>query len=139
MLDELETPLVRDGFTQTTLEMVALAATQDVERTRAEVPRRRRRRWLLTAAGLAAAGLAGFLAVMAMLPDPNRQLLEDLPVLENLDQYREVDTLDFLRRLADEKLFPENAVGDSNGNGDADSDAREEAEALAQRRNGSRT
>ena len=45
-----------------------------------------------------------------------------------------MDTLDFLRRLADEKLFPENAVGDSNGNGDADSDAREEADGLAQRR-----
>ena len=32
LLDELETPLVRDGFTQTTLEMVAVAAAKDVER-----------------------------------------------------------------------------------------------------------
>ena len=71
---------------------------------------------------------------MAMLPDPNRQLLQDLPVLENLDQYREIDSLDFLRLAAHEKLFPENGGGDADSNADADADAREEAESLAQRR-----
>ena len=40
---------------------------------------------------------AGFLAVVAAVPDPNRQLLEDLPVLENLDQYRQIDDIEFLQ------------------------------------------
>ena len=76
----------------------------------AERPRRRRRGRLLAVAGLAAAGLAGFLTVLALLPDANRQLLRDLPLLENLDQYREIDTeapgggMKFLKLL--EKLFP---------------------------------
>ena len=35
--------------------------------------------------GLLAASAAGFMAVAWLTPDPNRQLVEDLPVLENLD------------------------------------------------------
>ena len=37
--------------------------------------------------------------------DPDRQLLRDLPVLENLDEYRQVGSIEFLRKLRDEKLF----------------------------------
>ena len=124
LLDELDAPPVRDGFTQTTLEMVALAAAKDAEHARTEAPRRRRRRLLLAAAGLAAAGLAGFLGVMVLLPNPNRQLLQDLPMLENLDEYREIDTIDFLRLLARERLFVE----------EGDAGSGEEPESLAQRR-----
>ena len=104
--------------------MVALAAAKDAEHARTEAPRRRRRRLLLAAAGLAAAGLAGFLGVMVLLPNPNRQLLQDLPMLENLDEYREIDNLDFLQLLARERLFIE----------EGDAGSSEEPESLAQRR-----
>ena len=88
LLDELDTAPVHEGFTQTTLEMVAVAAAKDARARPPEAPAAARR--LLVAAGLLAAGLAGFLAV-GPLPDPNRQLLQDLPMLENLDQYREIE------------------------------------------------
>ena len=58
LLDELDAPAVDDGFTRTTMEMVALAAGKDAEQAKAEAPRRRRRRTLWTAAALAAAALA---------------------------------------------------------------------------------
>ena len=66
LLDELDAAPVGEPFTQTTLEMVAVAAHEDVERERAEAPRRRRRRLLATGGGLLAAAAAGFLAVVLL-------------------------------------------------------------------------
>jgi len=62
-----------------------------------------------------AAGAAGFLAVLLFWPNPNQQLLRDLPVLERLDQYRQIDDGDFLQRLLDhrEELFAEEPGSES--------------------------
>ena len=109
MLDALDSPATSEDFTCTTLEMVALAAAEDAQKAKAEAPQRRRRACLWAAAGLAGAAAAGFLIVAALVPDPNAQLLEDLPVLERFDQYREVGSIDFLRALNNEKLFTEDA------------------------------
>ncbi len=109
LLDELDAAPLRENFTQTTLEMVAVAAIADAQGVAAAGPRRRWRRGLLVGAGVLAAAALGFLAVWLLAPDPNRQLLQDLPVLENVDQYRQIDSLDFLRQLAREKLFPEDS------------------------------
>ena len=107
LLDELEGAQVGSAFTQSTLEMVAVAAEEDVRTSQAALPRLRRRRWLLAGGIVLGAALAGFLTVALAAPNPNRQLLRDLPVLENLDQYRQVDSVEFLRLLRREKLFPE--------------------------------
>ena len=123
LLDELDAAPPDEDFTQTTLEMVAAAAVKDARQIEAEAPRRKRRGWLLLAAGMLAVGAAGFFAVAAAMPDPNRQLLQDLPLLENLNQYRQVENIDFLRRLTAEKIFSEE--GDAND---------EPAESLAERR-----
>ena len=104
LLDELEAAPVGVPFTQTTMEMVALAARQDIEQSQAEAPRRRRRRLLIVVAALLAAVLVGFVAVAQF--DPDRQLLQDLPILENLDEYRQVESIDFLHQLDNAGLFP---------------------------------
>ncbi|MCC6123947.1 MAG: hypothetical protein IT426_03215 [Pirellulales bacterium] len=104
MLDELGATPVGESFTQTTLEMVAVAAEDDVRRAMAEVPLRRRRRWRLACAGVFAAAAAGFGAAFLALPNSNRQLLADLPVLENLEEYRQVDDIEFLRLLRQKGL-----------------------------------
>jgi hypothetical protein len=103
LLDELDTAPVGEPFTRTTLEMVAIAARQDVEEDQADAPRRRRR-WLLSVgASLLAAAVVGFCAVA--IYDPDRQLLRDLPLLEDFDEYSQVGSIDFLRKLRDAKLF----------------------------------
>jgi anti-sigma-K factor RskA len=109
MLDELDAPATSEDFTRTTLEMVAQAADQDVKKHEAEAPWRRRRAALWTAAGLIAAAAAGFLIVASLIPEPNAQLLQDLPIIENFDQYREIGSVDFLHALNKEKLFTEDA------------------------------
>jgi hypothetical protein len=103
LLDELDAAPLGEPFTQTTLEMVAVAARQEVEQSRAAAPRRRRRWLLAVGVSLLLTAAAGFAAVA--MYDPDRQLLEDLPLLENLDEYHQIGTIEFLHRLRDEK-FP---------------------------------
>jgi hypothetical protein len=110
-LDELRPTDVDPSFTRTTLEMVALAAEEEAQQQGGPAPRRRRV-WL----GLAVvvlAGLAGYAAAWRFWPDPNEQLLRDLPVLENLDQYQKIDDVKFLRKLHAEKLFAKEAADGS--------------------------
>ena len=109
MLDELDQPDVADRFTQSTLEMVVVAATKDMEEARAKAPRQRRRRWALRVAGLLVVGLFGFAVVARVVPDRNQQLIRDLPILENLDQYRQIKDIEFLRMLDDQAVFADRA------------------------------
>lgn len=103
MLDELGRCEVDETFTRSTMEMVAVAAEAEVRQIQSQATRLRR--WLLRVGGLAAAAAAGFVAVILLRPDPNRAVLENLPVLENLDEYRQVGDIDFLRALDREGLF----------------------------------
>ena len=111
LLDELDTSGAPDRFTQTTLEMVTVAASEDARRSLAGVSRQRRWRWAIVGGSLLAAGLAGFLAVAYLAPDPNRQLVKDLPLLMNEDlsllvNYKQ-DDLQFLQMLSQAGLFVE--------------------------------
>lgn len=105
LLDDLDTAPVGSQFTQSTLEMVAVAAQQDVDHSLAEAPRRRWHRLLMLTGALLAAGAVGFGGVALLAPDPNQQLLQELPVLEGLDAYRQVDDIAFLRMLQEQQLF----------------------------------
>ena len=115
LLDKLERAHVDEVFTRTTIEMVAVAAADDQQQQQAEAPRRRRRWWLAASAGMLTAGAAGFLAVWLLRPSPNKELLQDLPVLERLDQYRQIDDFEFLTLLLanEEDLFPEETGDES--------------------------
>jgi anti-sigma factor RsiW len=109
LLDELDAAPAGSLFTHTTLEMVALTARRELDQSFAEAPRRRWRHRLAMCGGTLAAVLAGFLTVALLAPDPNHELLQDLPVLENLDQYRQTDDIEFLRLLRAEGLFIKDA------------------------------
>jgi hypothetical protein len=113
LLDELDAAPLGEPFTQTTLEMVALAARKDAEQDRTEAPRRRRRLWITLGVALMAAAAAGFLIVA--LYDPDRQLLRDLPLLDDLDEYRQIGSIEFLHRLRDEGLFSKEATDAPKG------------------------
>jgi len=110
LLDELDPTPVDEAFTRTTMEMVAVAAADEVARSQAALPRIRRRRWLWGLGGTIAVGLAGFAVGWWLWPDPDRLLLRELPVLEHLEEYRQVQDFRFLKRLAQERLFDEERV-----------------------------
>jgi anti-sigma factor RsiW len=117
LLDDLDREEAGERFTQSTLEMVAAAAEDDVEQQHADVPRRRLRRWLAGGAAVVAAAAAAFLLAASLQLDPdarrNRQLLEDLPLLEDLDEYRQADDIEFLRLLYQHGLFVKEAGDDA--------------------------
>lgn len=105
MLGDLNRQPVDDSFLRSTLEMVVVEARDEAEKTQAAAVVRRRRRWALGTFALAAVAAAGYWATVVFWPDPNRQLLEDLPVLESLDEYRNAGDIEFLRLLEKEGLF----------------------------------
>jgi anti-sigma factor RsiW len=107
MLDRLPRASVDEIFTKTTIEMVAVAAVEDAAAVQEVVPRRRRRQRLVAGVAALAAGVVGFFLGHALWPDPNRQLLKDLPLLEQFELYYQADNIEFLHMLNDDGLFAE--------------------------------
>jgi anti-sigma factor RsiW len=104
LLDELpRAPSDRD-LTAATIAMAAEAATLEL----AQQGRwwQGTQRWLWTIGAPLAVLLVACAATYLVLPDRNRQLLEDLPVLEHLDDYRQAESVEFLRQLAAGGMFP---------------------------------
>lgn len=110
LLDHLPRASVGEKFTQTTVELVAMKAEADAQR---QESRRGVRRWLArggTLAAAAAAGVFGYLMIAAVTSRENVQLVRDLPVIENLDGYRNVESIEFLEQLDKSGLFAEAEV-----------------------------
>ena len=107
LLDTLPRANVGEQFTTTTLEMAAVAAAEeDTAVARPSKAIERRLSWMLAGGSLAAL-VAGYFIGHARWRSPNEALLRDLTVIENLDAYREVQEIEFLRGLSQEKLFDE--------------------------------
>jgi hypothetical protein len=107
LLDQLPRTTVDENFTRSTVEIVALAAEKELGHATATEPRRRWLRWVLTPVAAVAACWVGFIVVDQLRPDPNLELLRDLPVIENQDVLKEAGNIDFLRKLDKDGLFPE--------------------------------
>jgi anti-sigma factor RsiW len=107
LLDDLPQQAADEALTRTTVEMVALQTVDDMAQAQPRLQRRRRwQRVLVVAIGLS--GLfCSYWLVRSWLDRPNRQFLEDLPVIERVDLYQYVDNLAFLEALAEEGLFDE--------------------------------
>lgn len=105
LLGELPKSEADESFTQTTVEIATIHAERDLEAELAARPKKRQRQWMLLGAALAVAGFLGVLATQWIWPEPDEDLLRDMPVLEQLDEYNQADNIQFLRRLRDDKLF----------------------------------
>jgi anti-sigma factor RsiW len=118
LLEFLPMPKTSKDFTRRTAVFVAHGSKEKSARPTAEFsPRLRAAAY---AAGLVLAFLAGWLAVAA-IPDPNRTLMEDLPVIERLQEYRASREIEFLRALRDQQILDKadtNRLPDSPANGD---------------------
>jgi len=109
LMDRLPRAEVDENFARTTVEMIAVQAEEDLEREQKQLPRRRRRAWLVGAGGLLAVAAAGFVLVTIFSPRQNDELLMDLPIIENLEQYRQTEDIEFLRLLEKQGVFDQEA------------------------------
>ncbi|MCE9607338.1 MAG: zf-HC2 domain-containing protein [Planctomycetia bacterium] len=112
LLDVLPRADVGTGFTQMTVEMIALDAKQQLAAVQKVVPRRTWIDRLLIAGGVATAGVAGFFLVDALRTRPDDTMLRDLPVLERLDLYgltEPGENAEFFRQLRDRRVLAEPA------------------------------
>lgn len=107
LLDYLPRSQVSESFTQTTVQMVAVKATEDIAKRTVTAETKRRTMWLIGAGGTAAAALLGYLIVSELVARPNEQLVEDLPVIEYVDVYQHADSVEFLKQLDQAGLFAE--------------------------------
>jgi hypothetical protein len=98
-LDELPMPVVDDQFSRSTMALAVQAATAEVQEKTVALPIQRRRSWLATGFTAAAAAALGFLVIRLAWQNPERMLLHDLAVIDNVDVYSQVDRVDYLRLL----------------------------------------
>ncbi|HZZ71041.1 MAG TPA: hypothetical protein VFE24_02245 [Pirellulales bacterium] len=106
ILDGLPRANVNENFARTTVEMVTMAAQQDLAVERVELPKRNLRLWLATAIAVLLAGFIGFAGAVSFIPNKNSTLLHDLPTIDNLEMLQRADSVAFLQRLVDESVFP---------------------------------
>jgi anti-sigma factor RsiW len=109
MLDELPQQDVQERFTRTTMAMVVTEATDGNRQATAKWRVGRLLIGVMTIATCVVAMVVSYKVVDGILEAPNRRLRSDLPVIRDLDAFRNADSIDFLRRLAKEGLFAEEA------------------------------
>ncbi|MBI85425.1 MAG: hypothetical protein CMJ81_19710 [Planctomycetaceae bacterium] len=103
-LDALPQAEVDESFTHSTVEMVALAAEKELSLS-ATTNSRSLTTWFIGGALTLAAVAAGFIFTTWVIPDANQELLQDLPMIENIDMYLHADNVEFLQKLQEEKIF----------------------------------
>jgi hypothetical protein len=64
---------------------------------------------------VAAAAVAGFVLVRFVVPDPTRDLMRDLHIVENIEAYQQVPDFKFLQELAQLGAFSDSALGATPG------------------------
>jgi hypothetical protein len=98
-LEELPQRTVDDDFARTTIEMVAVEAERDANaRSTTQAAGDRKRKYWAAAIGLALVVIS-FVVVRRLFPGPNGMLVNDLPVVAQLDVLTQVEDIDFLQGL----------------------------------------
>ncbi|HEX5105163.1 MAG TPA: zf-HC2 domain-containing protein [Pirellulaceae bacterium] len=105
LLDTLGPSEADDNFTHSTVAMVALKAQDEVQGKDEAASRRQRLTWAALAGLAMAAAIGAYVVVDRQLNSENRELVRDLPVIERVDEYRNVESVEFLQELQKEGLF----------------------------------
>ena len=98
-LDVLPAATVDDHFAHTTIEMVTVAAKDDLSQHAAQTAAANRKGFLFWAVGGLAVAVAAFAFTRTFLPDENDRLLTDLPVIRQFDHLSQIENVEFLRKL----------------------------------------
>ncbi|HZN32790.1 MAG TPA: hypothetical protein VFB80_03195 [Pirellulaceae bacterium] len=105
LLDTLNRSQADDDFAHSTVEMVAVQAVEEAKTETLRTIRRRNLGWVaIVAAVLALTGVT-YGVIQNRLAQPNRELVRNLPLIERVDDYRNIDSLEFVKELEKANLF----------------------------------
>jgi anti-sigma factor RsiW len=105
MLDNLRRSEADDDFVNSTVAMVAVHAEEAAKTQALRAVQRRNFTWLALAAVLALSMATAYVGFQQRLSRDNRQLVRELPLIERVDDYFNVDSFDFVKQLQHENLF----------------------------------
>lgn len=105
MLDTLGRTDADDNFTQSTVAMVALKAQGESTVAGQAARRRKSLGWIAAIAAVLVAAAVGYAVKQHELDRPNRELVRDLPVIQRIDEYSNLESVEFLQQLQQEGLF----------------------------------
>jgi anti-sigma factor RsiW len=106
LLDNLRGTEGDDEFAASTVAMVAVQADQEAKSQQIRAVRQRSLAWLTLVGVVLLSMASGYVVLHRRLTRADRKLVRDLPVIEHVDEYSNVDTLMFLKALERENLFP---------------------------------
>jgi anti-sigma-K factor RskA len=105
LLDTLNRTEADDDFVHSTVEMVAVHAVEEAQTQKLRTIRRRNYGWVAMAILVLAVSGATYFTLRYSLDRPNRELVQNLPLIERVDDYQNIDSLEFVKQLAGENLF----------------------------------
>ena len=106
LLDELPQTHVDERFTRTTVELVIDDLSQQLQHQQRSLPRQLRRRWLGWALLLGLAAFATVVTLDSLWLARERRMLQQVPLLQRLEQYEEVQDIRFLKQMVKQNLVP---------------------------------
>jgi len=105
LLDTLNRTEADDDFVHSTVEMVAVHAVEEAKTQKVRIVRRRNLGWVAIAIFVLAVSGTAYGLIRHRLEKPNRELVHNLPIIERVDDYQNIDSLEFVKQLANENLF----------------------------------
>jgi anti-sigma factor RsiW len=105
MLDTLQRSEADDELVHSTVAMVAVQAAEEAKTQKVRIVRRRTMAWLAVVMLVAVSAATAYAVIQQRLSRPNRELVRDLPVIERVDEYRNIGNVEFLKQLQRENLF----------------------------------
>jgi anti-sigma-K factor RskA len=105
MLDSLNRSEADDDFVHSTVEMVAVQAVEEAKTQKIRTIRRRNFGWVSLLVLLLGVAGTTYFAARYRLEQPNRELVTNLHLIERVDDYRNIDSLEFVKQLEAENLF----------------------------------
>lgn len=94
-----------EGFTRTTVELVAVKAAEEVRDEHSRLVRRRNWKWVGWTLAAVASAAAGWLLLTLLFTRSDRELLRDFFIIERVDEYRSAESLQFIQALEESGLF----------------------------------
>jgi len=105
LLDSLETAPVDKELVRSTMEVVTLTMEKELQEDEKKLEKRKIPDFLIALAIAAMCGVIGYQLTLLHGLYLNRRILDDIPIIQQMNIYKEIGSYDFLKELTDKGVF----------------------------------